>query len=190
MDSDTTVAQDITGVFDVLERFDIAAIHAMHRNGDRATEFWKKEIPNAYPHFNGGIILYRNTPKVLQLLQNWSVAFAEMGSQHDQSTLRELLWDSDLRVATLPPEYNVRYLKYKYLWTKSEAVPMIYHLKQYHTGWLPWVANQAAGIIFPVAGFVLLPFRKLFGIKSLSESRQIKRLEKKANLKKSEQAKP
>ena len=132
MDSDTTVAQDISEVFGVLERFDIGAIHAMRRNGERANEFWTKPITPAYPHFNGGIILYRNTPKVLALLKAWGEAFAKSGSQHDQATLRELLWDSDLQVATLPPEYNVRYMKYKYLWGKSEATPMIYHLKSYH----------------------------------------------------------
>ena len=136
MDSDTSVAQDISGVFDVLDRFDIAAIHAMRRNSRRAHEFWTKPIPSAFPHFNGGIILYRNTPKVLELLRNWSVAYAESGSSHDQATLRELIWDSDLRVATLPPEYNVRFMKFKYFWSKTEAVPMIYHLKKYHQDWL------------------------------------------------------
>ena len=179
MDSDTTVAQDISGVFGVLERFDMAATHAQRRNGNRANEYWTKPIPSAYPHFNGGIILYRRTPKVVDLLRNWSVAFAESGSDHDQATLRELIWDSDLRMATLPPEYNVRYLKYKFLWSRSEAMPMIYHLKQYHIGWMPWYREQVKDFIIYLADALSMPFRKLFGTKSIQESRKIKRLAKK-----------
>ena len=45
-----------------------------------------------------------------------------------------LLWKSDLRIATLPPEYNVRFIKYKYIWKKTEAIPKIFHLRRYHDG--------------------------------------------------------
>lgn len=139
LDSDTSVAQDISGIFDVLERFDIAAIHAMHRNSNSVREYWKTPIPDAFPQFNGGVILYRKTPEVLELLKNWSASYAESGHRHDQPTLRELIWLSDLRSYALPPEYNVRFLKYKLIWNKTEAVPMIYHLKQYHKGWVKWI---------------------------------------------------
>ena len=142
LDSDTSVAQDISELFGVLERFDLGAVHAMRRNANRKDEIWTKPIPDAYPQFNGGVILYRNTPEVINILTEWGKAFGDSGHRHDQAILRELLWDSGLRVIALPPEYNVRYLKYKFIWSKAEAIPMIYHLKQYHVGWDFWLKKN------------------------------------------------
>ena len=164
LDSDTSIAQDISGVFDVLGRFDLAATNAQRRNGSRANEFWTKPIPSAYPHFNGGVILYRNSPKVLDLLRQWSVAFEESGSEHDQATLRELIWDSNLRIATLPPEYNVRYLKYKFLWSKSEAVPMIYHLKIYHRSVNRSIFIQIFNVLMKPFNLHWATFARKFGL--------------------------
>lgn len=138
LDSDTSVAQDIQEIFGVLERFDLAAVQVMRRNANRKDEMWTKPIPDAYPQFNSGVMLYRNTPEVIKILDEWGKAFGDSGHHHDQAILRELLWDSDLRVIALPPEYNVRYLKYVWIWSKAEAIPMIYHLKQYHVGWVFW----------------------------------------------------
>ena len=81
-------------------------------------------------------------------------AFAESGHRHDQPTFRELVWNSDIRSIALPPEYNVRYIKYKYIWSLAEAVPMIYHMKHYHRGW------QRAWLVGPI-NLVL----KVFGIR-------------------------
>ena len=82
--------------------------------------------------------MYRNTQEVIQFLEDWSHYFKEAGFEQDQMTLRELLWLSDLRMATLPPEYNVRYIKYHYLWSKSEATTKIFHLQRFHIGWFWW----------------------------------------------------
>ena len=154
LDSDTRVVADIRGLFGVLDRFDIAAVQAMHRNGNRRTEKYRIDIPAPFPQFNGGVILFRKTEGVTRLLQDWSVAFAEMDTRHDQASLRELLWLSDLRVYTLPPEYNVRYKKYLWLWSKSEAVPQILHSKDYHRG------SHWTFVIQPLTVFL-----KLFGVR-------------------------
>jgi hypothetical protein len=139
LDSDTAVNSNIEDIFRVLDRFDIALAHAHHRNTDTSLSAWRVNIPDAFPQFNSGVMLFRTTPEVLQLLRGWSSAFQESGARHDQPTLRELLWLSNLRIATLPPEYNVRFLKYKYIWNKSEAEIKIFHLKQLHEGWMKWV---------------------------------------------------
>ena len=175
LDSDTSIAQDVSEMFGVLERFDLGAVQAMRRNANRKGETWTKPIPDAFPQFNSGVMLYRNTPEVRQLLAEWGNAFAGSGHRHDQAILRELLWDSDLRTIALPPEYNVRYLKYKYIWSKAEALPMIYHLKQYHGGWGPWLWVNIRDISLGALGFLARPFRKLFGIQSISERRKKER---------------
>lgn len=139
LDTDTAMNADISDMFRILERFDIALAHAQHRNTTVSLAPWRIELPQAFPQFNSGVVLYRKTPAVLAFFADWSRYFKEFGQTRDQHTLRELLWLSDLRIATLPPEYNVRYLKYHFLWSKSEAQTKIFHLKQLHKGWIPWI---------------------------------------------------
>ena len=134
LDTDTRVVDDISSLFDVLDRFDIGVTHAMRRNSPERLVTWRKQLPRAFPQFNGGVLLYRNTPQVNAFFESWSHHFAEAGFNQDQMTLRELLWDSELRIAVLPPEYNVRYEKYLWFWSKSEATPKILHMEKFHTG--------------------------------------------------------
>jgi hypothetical protein len=139
LDSDTAVNADIRGMFAVLDRFDLALAHAHHRQ-QRQESLGRLDIPAAFPEYNAGVILYRKTPEVVRMLEEWWQRFRQDADtiRHDQVSLRELLWLSDLRVATLPPEYNVRYVKYHLLWSRSEAVTRIFHLKALHKGWLGW----------------------------------------------------
>jgi len=139
LDTDTALNADISPMFKILDRFDIAMTHAHHRSPSRLQR-WRAVLPDSFPEFNTGVILYRKTPAVLQCLGEWGHHFIEaaLDENNDQTTLRELLWLSDLRIATLPPEYNVRFIKYHLLWSKSEAQSKIFHLKAFHMGWLPW----------------------------------------------------
>ena len=175
LDSDTSVAADITAMFGLLDRFDLAAVQAMHRNSSMQEEVWKDKVPNAFPQFNTGVLLYKATPAVFKLFEDWGKAFAESGHRHDQPTFRELVWASGLRVIALPPEYNVRYLKYRFIWSKSEAVPYIYHLKQYHSGWLSWLRDQGKDLAIALADLILWPLYKLTGMRSIQERRVTKR---------------
>jgi hypothetical protein len=127
LDADIRVYADLSGVFALLERFDVALAHAHSRNRERNTAPWRIELPGAFPQLNGGVIAYRASSAVRELLDSWRDAFHGAGFRKDQVTLRELLWLSDLRIATLPPEYNVRYLKYLWIWPKSEASLKILH---------------------------------------------------------------
>ena len=147
LDTDTALNADISNMFRVLERFDIAMAHAQHRNTAGSLGPWRMELPQAFPQYNSGVILYRKTRTVIELLEDWSSNFEESGLRHDQPILRELLWLSELRIATLPPEYNVRFLKYHYLWSKSEAETKIFHLKQLHMGWWHWVFRDPIRMI-------------------------------------------
>ncbi len=132
LDSDTRVVDDISEMFELLDRFDIALAQAHRRNFHRTSQVWRTDIPPSFPQYNGGVILYHNTPAVANLLQGWKEAFHEAGFAKDQVTLRELLWLSDLRLATLPPEYNIRYEKYLKIWEEREAKPKILHMAKYH----------------------------------------------------------
>ncbi|NSW52382.1 MAG: hypothetical protein HPY85_07750 [Anaerolineae bacterium] len=141
LDTDTRLNTDIRPMFVLLERFDIALNHAHRRNDPTRLGTWRLQLPGAFPQHNGGVILYRKTTEVIDFLEQWRDAFHSAGFQQDQMTLRELLWLSNLRMAVLPPEFNVRYIKYRTWWTKAEALPQIYHLQRLHIGWLGWLVK-------------------------------------------------
>lgn len=132
LDSDTRIVEDLTPMFGLLERFDIALAHSHQRRGARQNIYWRKAIPDAFPQLNGGVILYRQNAGVQAFLKDWKQAYHEAGFKWDQITLRELIWNSDLRVYVLPPEYNVRYAKYLDIWGEDEATPKILHFAEFY----------------------------------------------------------
>lgn len=146
LDTDTAINADIRGMFQVLDRFDVALGHAHRRTSGTRRTPWRTELPDAFPQYNSGVMLYRRTPAVLEFLEAWRQHFHESGFRQDQKTLRELLWLSDLRIATLPPEYNVRYLKYHYLWSREEAVTQIFHRRRYHDGRFWYLKKRLEGL--------------------------------------------
>lgn len=133
LDADLFVIADIRDVFEVLDRFDMAMAHDDGRNTKHCHNFWRKPLPNAFPQLNGGVIAFRRRPAVLNLLKNWSVAVRNNDLKQDQPVLRELVWDSDLRIATLPPEYNLmRFKVLRFQSKKSSSAPRIIHSPEFH----------------------------------------------------------
>ena len=131
LDADTRVVGNIEDVFNLLDNFDIALAHAHQRNHPATLEKWNTNIPYSFPQMNGGVVLFRMNTRVESMLKQWRDAYHTAGFKKDQTTLRELIWNSDLRLTILPPEYNIRYKKYLWIWKKNEAVPKILHLKKY-----------------------------------------------------------
>lgn len=132
LDTDVRVLEDISDLFRLLDRFDIALTHAHARNRRKTRQAWRIDLPDCFPQLNGGVILYRKNDAVLSFLSDWSSAYKEAGFKKDQVTLRELIWSSELRLYVLPPEYNIRYLRYLYFWGQEEARPRILHLRRLH----------------------------------------------------------
>lgn len=132
MDADTLALADFRDVFAVLERFDIALAHDWFRNSDLHHSFWQKELPGAFPQFNGGLIALRRNPATTRFLEDWKAAVKTQANGRDQISLRELLWDSELRIATLPEEYNLLFLPGLRLWTPDFAAPRILHSPRLH----------------------------------------------------------
>lgn len=132
LDSDTRVVDDLGPLFALLDRFDFALAHSHQRRGTRQNVFWRAALPEAFPQVNGGVILYRQNHAVQEFLKDWKRAYHEAGFKWDQVTLRELIWNSDLRFYVLPPEYNVRYAKYLHVWNDEEATPKILHFAEFY----------------------------------------------------------
>jgi hypothetical protein len=113
LDTDTYVMSDISDVAEALARFDLALAHdtwryaeayRRSRAGTRMTV-----LPDWYPYFNAGVIFARRCRKVDAFLERWAKGVTADGdTPSDQTVLRRLLYESDLKVHTLPPEYNAR----------------------------------------------------------------------------------
>jgi hypothetical protein len=134
LDSDTIILASIVDVFDVLDRFDIALAHDQFLSNPYCHVLYRKPLPSAFPQFNGGVIAIRRSARMLAFLDAWRAAIADHGVGRDQPSLRELLWDSDLRIATLPPEYNVMNLdlvRSKPL-DRYHASPRLIHNPHFH----------------------------------------------------------
>lgn len=108
LDTDTFVCDSLDGIFDVLDRFDIAAVLC---NTPFSTDFISANNPDykiLYPDFieyNTGLIGIHNG-RNQEFLSLWRNKFEELCIKTDQVAFRDALLESEVRIATLPFEYN------------------------------------------------------------------------------------
>jgi hypothetical protein len=112
LDSDTKVVFDISDLFDLFARFDVCGAQDYARKSSRWFSIGEyKDIPYAFPEYNGGVMGFRKSDRSKEFFALWKSKFhqyyAETNGQ-DQASLRIALWNSDIALGTLPPEYNVR----------------------------------------------------------------------------------
>jgi hypothetical protein len=134
LDADLVVLADLRDVFELLDRFEIALAHDPNRNKPMAVEFRRMAVPAAFPQFNGGVIAYQGSDRVRSFLRAWARVVREENMKRDQPALRELLWESDLRIATLPEEYNLVNVGVLRAWKRSQTAPRIIHHYRFHEG--------------------------------------------------------
>lgn len=116
IDNDTWFADSIEEVFDTLTRFDVALAPAPVYLTPRAEaadiyRHLEPAVSIAIPEWNGGVIAARVNGPFRSFVTAWSGQFSlceALGFERDQAPLRTTLVASDLRVATLPLNYNFR----------------------------------------------------------------------------------
>lgn len=106
LDTDTHICGRIDGLFDLLGTHDLAALMENHRGWD----YDLPGVPTCYPEFNTGVIAFRRAPAVQRFFAAWRTAYDELRAarnlKNDQPAFRRALFDSGLRVATLPSEFH------------------------------------------------------------------------------------
>lgn len=106
LDSDTYVCTPLHDVYEILDRFDFAAAHPLLR------VTMQQGLPDAFPEVNSGVIAFRAGERFTNMVSRWLELYGQhvgdTGRLDDQPPLRVALYESDLRIAILPPEYNVR----------------------------------------------------------------------------------
>lgn len=109
LDVDTYVAGDLTEIFDLLDQFDMALAHAP---GRMTVAF--DDVPDSFPEFNTGVIAWKANERVSGVVADWLKEYDQLLPLEplscDQPALRRCLYRaSQLRLATLPQEFNQRF---------------------------------------------------------------------------------
>jgi len=106
LDTDTHVCGDLAEMFDLLDRFDLALLQENHRGWD----YTLPGVPSAFPEYNTGVIVFRCNAAVRGLFDQWRSAYAALRQtqnlRNDQPSFRQVVYHSDLRIATLPSEFH------------------------------------------------------------------------------------
>ncbi len=128
LDCDTEIVGPIDEIFGLMGRFDISATHDLIRKDNKKSSVYPDyaKIPDGFPEYGGGVMLFRKVPVVENFFKVWrknyNVWYRFTKEVRDQPSFRVSLWQcSDLHVHTLPPEFNIRTKNY------NNIVPRINH---------------------------------------------------------------
>jgi hypothetical protein len=144
LDSDTYMTDDSREVFALLEQFDLAAAHAPYR-----AQYRVREVPDCFPELNSGVILFRKSEQMRSLFGRWLQIYRDdrvnpvdwlfpggaawyRRAIPNQPSFRRAVYESGLRIAVLPPEYNCRvpfpgfvHTKVKIIHGRSDCLPTL-----------------------------------------------------------------
>jgi hypothetical protein len=121
IDADIYAVKPFPEMFDLLDRFDCAATHEEYLNTDWFNRYPRPDIPASFPEFNTGILLFNRSPQMDGVLKKWEALYADYLQQkpdqpiNDQPFFRAAIYESDVRIATLPREYNCKFRGQGYL---------------------------------------------------------------------------
>jgi hypothetical protein len=140
LDSDTLIVRNISDMFDVLDRFDVAVTNDYARKRTKYSKIVPEysEIPYAFSEVNGGIMAYNDSLASNTFLAMWREYFYKYFKETngwDQVSLRIALWKSNVRIHHFPFEYNIRSKgnrekqdRFKHEFGEQHMAARIYHL--------------------------------------------------------------
>lgn len=105
LDADTYVCDKLDEIFDLLNRFDLAASYGF------GIEQVESNIPISFPELNTGVLVYKDNPQVRELFKNWQERYkqdTELGISANQPSFRKSIYHSDIDFSVLPKIYNCR----------------------------------------------------------------------------------
>lgn len=101
LDTDTYIWEDFTELFTILDRFDIGATYNQNRDLRSGNPY---NLPGAFPEYSTGVMPFKKSA-VEELFETWLQLYND---EHlgDQQSFRKAVYESDVRLATLPRRYN------------------------------------------------------------------------------------
>lgn len=131
LDSDTIITGDMSVAFKYLEYFDLCA--RAHRGMQTHSNLAKVKLfddgltVQDLPHWNGGVIFFRNNKRTKSFFQNWQKEFLRLGQKFDQPALAKALIESDCRILSLDERWNGGFKRIK---DDKGGIPLVAH---YHS---------------------------------------------------------
>ncbi|QUS34856.1 putative nucleotide-diphospho-sugar transferase [Falsirhodobacter algicola] len=133
LDCDAVVVNDVSDIFAMLERFDIVGAHEQYGSSQVTLQKVMRDLPTAFRQINGGVLGVRRSAETTAFLERWGAEFRSRKLRFDQPLLREMLWESDLRLGVLPPEYNQMHFPFVRAASAQMMAPRILHITTLHT---------------------------------------------------------
>lgn len=132
LDADVVMVAPVWDVFEVIAAHDLVGAHEMYGSSRVALTQVRKPIPPAFRQINSGVLGIRKCPETEAFLAKWQEDFQSLKLQFDQPLLRELLFESDLRIAVLPGEYNQMFSPFIEVADGQMMAPRLLHLTHLH----------------------------------------------------------
>lgn len=121
LDTDTFVLAPVPELFELLNQFDLAVTHEEYGNTDWSNRYPHADIPQCYPEFNTGVMVFRRSTAQARLFGQWLELYEQFRSDKptlkigDQPFFRVAMYFGAVRVATLTREYNCKFRGQGYL---------------------------------------------------------------------------
>lgn len=115
MDTDTAVVGDLSDLFRITERFDLAAcFDYLREDKNKAAGFEEYgNIPTSFSELGGGVIIFKKSKITDNFFKVWKKNYSNFCRNtewtSDQQTFRQSIWEcTNLNFYVLPPEFNLR----------------------------------------------------------------------------------
>ena len=121
VDADIHIVEPVPELFTILDQFDFAATHEEYLSTDWWNRYPRPDIPASFPEFNTGILAYKRSSQMDNVLKEWSGLYRSFLEEHpgqkinDQPFFRAAAYSNPVRFATLTREYNCKFRGQGYL---------------------------------------------------------------------------
>ena len=117
LDADTFICDDFSEVFRTMDRFDLAFTLSMTYVSQHTPD-----IPLCFPEPAGGFMVFKNNETVRDFLIQTQSHVVNRRHGCDEPCLRRALYETDIRYAVLPWEYNCLYIHPGYACMKIKVM--------------------------------------------------------------------
>lgn len=139
LDTDVIVDYNIEDMFEILERYDIGAVHDLARKRRKYSAVIPEyaKIPYSFSEVNTGVMVFKRNEEIMDLFWNWRRYFYKYYNHApwDQPSFRISLWESDAELYVFPVEYNIRskanrekQIRFHHEFGEEHLKPRIYHM--------------------------------------------------------------
>ncbi len=132
LDADIVMCAPVWDLFELLEQFDIVGGHEQYGSSSAAMRNGPRPLPPAFRQLNSGVLAIRKSDRSQSFLNGWRDAYVAANARYDQPFMRDQLWQTDLRLWVLPPEYNQMYTPHVLHSSDMHAAPRLLHLTHLH----------------------------------------------------------